>query len=167
MSFALSAMREFRYSAGLEAAFRKEMRFRRMFWCAFASPFVIMAIFYVGTESFWLAALIASVAIAILSVFELMLRRHTRETMELIGTRLRYDGSSLQQFDGNGEVIASIELSQQYNTSYGYHAAGNAIYKVEQKGRKVLRFSTRIEGAEEIVTEILGEKEWPPGANDV
>ena len=100
--------------------------------------------------------------------FDLLLRRVENQSREMAKQHLEYDGLSLlRQVDGGGVLLGQIDLSRPFKVRYAYAAFGNATYEVSQQPSGTtpadIRFTSRINGAQRIVTKLLRYHEWPPG----
>lgn len=159
----------FTYPPDMAADIPHQRARRRWFWVIFlALPWVI-ALWPVFQCQGWSDLPYALGFSALALFFEFLLRRFEHRTLQLVGQTLEHDGPWLRQLSREGTLIGEIDLTAPFTVRIPYHAAGNALYTVEQIIRgetRSLIFSSRIEGAEHLVIDLLRQTEWPPGAND-
>jgi len=83
---------------------------------------------------------------------------------ELQDQKIEVDGKRMRAIDGEGEVVATIDLGAPFKVTVPYVGNGKGVYRVEQGGQR-LEFSSTIDGAEHLAKDVLGVKSWPPDAD--
>jgi len=152
---------KFEYSNTLLQEIKTERRKRTIFFIILSLPFWIFAFLVIDD---YIGILCAIGFTCLLFWLSFLLSKFERNTISLIGQTIVVRDKHIQQINKNGNILCEINLDEKFQIGYPYHAWGNAIYYIKQHQNKLI-FSSRINNAERLVKDILGNDEWPPGDN--
>jgi hypothetical protein len=152
----------FTYPPDLLDKMRREQRRRWGLWAALVLIFAAAGL-TVERRGWIVPAVVVGFAL-MLSFFEYLLGRFARATARVAGNVLEVRGNLVRQLDREGRVLGEVDLCDPFKVTYPYYAVGNAFYTVRGPSGQI-EFSSRIDGGETLVREVLRQHEWPPGAN--
>lgn len=152
----------FAYPSGLVEAIRQERRRRCGLWVVLVSIFAAAGL--IVDHRGWIGPAVVVGFALMLGFFEYLLARFARATARVAGDVLEVRGTLLRQLDRDGRIVGEVDLSAPFEVTHPYYAVGQAFYTVRGRPGRV-EFSSRIDGAETLVRDVLRQAEWPPGAN--
>lgn len=160
-------MRRFSYPSDIGKRLQDQRRARNRFWFVF---FFIISVLALVVDKYLLAVTVVSGFVIVYLIFELHMHRIAKFTVNTSGNVIDVDDQFIYQKDHNGILHAKVARYPLPKTRYQFHVFGNAIYSVSgrdfHRGQETVRFSTYINGAQELVCNILGQEEWPPGSKE-
>ena len=130
---------------------------------------------WVAAVSMWnsqplLAPILGGAVTVAVGVTEYLRARLRTRFRALSDQRLEHDGDRLRQVAADGSSIAVIELERPFEVTWPLSVQYQGIYEIVQRcdgeGTVRLRFGTHLDGAEEVVREVLKSNDWPPGRLD-